>query len=105
MSAPISLPAAFIRFRAYGAFFAVADRLQPLRRNSQLHEKIARGTGAPVAQPEVIFGGTAFVTMPLDVNAGVGEIGDDAFQRIRVGSESGPRIVTNIVGIVVIERI
>ena len=105
MRAPVSLPATFVGLRADRAFLAVADGLQPVRRNSQLDQEVAGGTGAAIAQAEVIFRGSALVAVPFHVDGGVGEIGEDALQRVGVGRQRGARVVANIVRIVVEERI
>ncbi len=105
MGAPISLPAAFVGLRTHGAFLAVADCLQPVRRNSQLGQEVARGSRTAVTEAQVIFGGSALITVPFHIDGGVGEVGEYALQGIGVARERGARIVANIVRIVIIERV
>ncbi len=77
-------------FRANRPFLSVADRHQAVGGNAQLHQKIACGGRAAVAQAEVIFGRAPLVAVPFHVDFGVGEIGENPLQRLGVGA-SAPR--------------
>ena len=105
MGAPIPLPAAFVGFRTDRAFLAVADGLQPVGRNSQLREKVTRRGRPAIAEAEVIFRRTALVAVPFDIDAGVGEIGEYALQRVGIAGERRARIVADIVRVVIEERV
>ena len=105
MGAPVSLPAAFVGLRTNGALFAVADGLQPVGGNAQLHQKIARRSRAAVAQTEVIFSRPALVAVPFHIDGGVGEVGEDALQCVGIGRERGARVVANVVRIVIEQRV
>src|ERR1019366_1390199 len=56
---------------------------------------------APSAQSKVVFGGAALVAVAFDGDSGVGEIGEDTFQRIEVTQQRGPGVFTNVVGVVI----
>ena len=72
---------------------------------SELHQKVARRSGAPIAQTEVIFRRPAFVAVAFHVDRGVGEIGKNPLQSIGVGRKRRARVVANVVGIVIEKRI
>jgi hypothetical protein len=105
MGAPIPLPAAFVGFRTDRAFLAVADRSQPVGRNSQLREKVTRRGRPAIAEAEVIFRRTALVAVSFNIDAGVGEIGKYALQRVGIGGERRTRVVANVVRIIIEKRV
>src|SRR5690349_15475469 len=67
----IFLPAAFTRFRAHGALFAIRDRAKFVGRHSQLHQEILGRLGAAVAQTQVVFRRSALVAVALHDNDGI----------------------------------
>jgi hypothetical protein len=105
MSPSVFLPAALRRLGALRPLLAVADGLQPIGRDAQLDEKIFGGTGAAIAQPEVIFGGAALVAMALHHDRGAGELGQNGLQSAGIAGESVAGVGSDIALIVVEETI
>ena len=105
MSPAIPLPAALVRFRTHRAFLAVADVHQVIGRHAQLDQEIARRSCPAIAQTQVVFSRAPLVTVAFHVDFGVGEIGENTFQRFRIGRQRGARVFTNIVRVVVIQSI
>ena len=105
MGAAVALPAGFVGFGADRPLFAIADGFEPIGRHAQLHQKVFGRSGSAVAQAEIVFGRTALVAVSFHGDGGVGEIGEDALERIGVGRQGGPGVVANVVGIVIVERI
>ena len=61
-------PALLVRLLANRAVFAVADRGDPVLRDTQIHE-ILRGVVRPVlTEGHVVLRGPAFIAVPLDYN-------------------------------------
>ena len=66
MSAAISLPAAFVRFRANRAIFAVADDGQLRFRDAHRDQKFLRRLRAFIAQSQIVFSRSALVGAAFD---------------------------------------
>src|SRR5262245_22125527 len=64
--ATVLLPTGFVCIRALRTLLAVADRLQAVGRNAELGKELLGGSGAPVAETQVVFGRSALVAMSLD---------------------------------------
>ena len=102
VGAAILLPAGFVGFGALRTLLAVADRLQPVGGNSELHQEILGGTGAAVAQAEIVFGRAALVAVAFHHDRRVREIGEDALDGGRIPGQHVARIAADI-ALVVIE--
>ena len=72
---------ALVGFGALRTLLAVADGLQTVGGNSELHQEVLGGTGAAVAQAQVVFGRAALVAVAFHHDGGVREIGEDALER------------------------
>src|ERR1035441_9066938 len=72
--APVLLPALLGGLGALGPLLAIAGGLQLVAGNTQLHQKVLGGTGAPVAQTKVILSRAALVAVSLDGDGGAREI-------------------------------
>src|SRR5580700_1744973 len=103
--AAVLLPAGFVVVGTLRAFLAVADGLQFIGRNSQLDQEVLGGSGALVAQSQVVLGRAALVAMALDGDAGIGEAGEDGLQRVGVLGKRGAGILADIVLVVVEEGV
>ncbi len=90
MAATILLIARLAGFHAEGLFFAVADGAEAIGRDTQGDEIIFYGSGAAVAETEVVFGGTAFVAVTFDgglnVRVGAKNFGGGGESRARIGA-------------------
>ena len=92
VATPILVIAFFGLLRALRSFFAIADRVDPVRRNPQSHQVLFSGCGPAVAQADVLLLTASLVTMPFN-----GEFdGKILLQEFRVGSENRFRIIPDI---------
>src|SRR6476469_3340909 len=90
--AAVPLPAILVGFGTGGPFLAVADGLQPVAGNPELHQKILGGGGSAVAQSKVVLGRAAFVAVALDGDAGSPKLLQDGLYGISVLRQRGARI-------------
>ena len=67
MSSAVFLPAFFTFFRADGLFFAIADRVDPVGGDAQIHQVSLGGIGTAIAQAQVVLFASPFVAMTFDV--------------------------------------
>src|SRR5579859_1468550 len=67
MAVAVLLPARLVFFRADGLFLAIADGVDAVGRNAELHEIILDGSGAAIAEEQVVLCRTAAVAVALDV--------------------------------------
>src|SRR5581483_12185174 len=70
--APVLLPALLVGLGAERLLFAVADGLDAVGSNAGLHQGLLHGIGSVIAQRQVVLGGTALVTVPLNRELNVG---------------------------------
>jgi len=66
MAAAVLLPAFLVALGAEGLFLAEADGADAVGRDALRDDVLLDGSGAAVAEAEVVFGGAAFVAMALD---------------------------------------
>src|SRR4029077_912372 len=62
----VCLPALLVALCAERLFLAVADGVQAVRGDTELHQVILDGSSAAIAEDEVVFGGAAFVAVAFD---------------------------------------
>src|ERR1035438_6781098 len=79
--AAVLLPARLVVIGTLGTFLAVADGLQLVARYAQLHQEFLGGSGAPVAESQVVLGGTTLVAMALDGDGDIRNAGEDGLER------------------------
>src|SRR6185369_5398965 len=82
-------------------FLAVADGLDPVDRNPESLDELFGGTGAAVAQPEVVLGGAAFVAMALNHDGRIGEVVQDGLERRGILGERGAGVTANVCLVVI----
>ena len=70
-----------------------------------MHQVILGGSGAAVAQAEVVFGRAAFVAVALHHNNGVGKIGQQGLQRGGVLGQNALPVAANLALVVVEENV
>src|SRR5262249_29108789 len=66
MTTAILLPASFVALCAEGLLLPVADRLDAAGVDSACHQRVFYGTGATIAQGQVVFGRAPFVAVSFD---------------------------------------
>jgi hypothetical protein len=66
MAAAVCLPAFLVALGAERLFFAVADGVQAVGGDTELHQVILDGSSAAIAEDQVVFSGAAFVAMAFD---------------------------------------
>src|SRR5437867_13148841 len=66
MAATILLPAGFGALHAERLLLAEADGAEAVGRDAQREEILLDGTGAAIAEAEVVFGRTTLIAMALD---------------------------------------
>src|SRR5271166_5856224 len=81
MRAAVLLPASFVGFGTLRALLAVADGLQAIGGDAQLHQEILGGGGAAVTKREVVLGRTAFIAVAFDDHREVGILLEDLFEQ------------------------
>src|SRR5580700_3147332 len=81
MRTTVLLPAIFARFGALRTLLTVADGLQTIRRDAQLHQEVLGRGCAAVAQRQVIFGRSAFVAVPFHHHREIRILLEDLFQQ------------------------
>src|SRR5580692_1431722 len=84
MRAAVFLPALLVVVGTLRAFLAVADGLQLIAGNTQLHQEFLSRRGPPVAESQIVLRGPALVAMAFDRHAGIREAGEDGLQGIRI---------------------
>src|SRR5690242_8373721 len=99
--APVLLPALFVFFGAERFFLAVADGLDAVSADTSLHQGVAHGTGAIVAEGKVVLGGTAAVAVSLNGEANVGML----LEEINVALQGRLLVAPHVVLVVVEEDV
>src|SRR5579864_144729 len=102
MGPPVLLITLFRRIGTLWFFFTVADGLQLVGGNSELYQEIPRRGRAPIAQPEVVLGRAALVTMAFHHNCDVRIVLEDTFQKVRIPGQRIASIRADI-ALVIIE--
>src|ERR1035437_2640558 len=98
MAAAVLLPASFVAFCAEGLFLAVADGFDPAGADAAPRECILHGTGALVAQSQVIVSRSALVAVSFNRDVYVGML----IEELHVGLQRRLLVTANV-GLVVVE--
>src|SRR5215831_11240578 len=101
MRTAIALIAAFVRIRAHRTLLAVTDGANTIGRQPELHQKIFRGTGAPVAEAEVVLGGPTLVAMAFDHNAKCRISREDSAQQLCIFRQRNTGVLADVAAIVI----
>src|SRR6267143_2574939 len=98
MTATVLLPAGLVALVAEGLLLAEADGAEAIGRNAQRNDILLHGSGAAIAQGQVVFRGATLVAVALDGHFEPRII----FQEIPGLRERGAGIGTNV-NLVVVE--